>query len=145
MNIDLCYSSFDTKVYVYDAGLNLIACNDDFYFGAPCFVYSSKLENVTLDAGTTYYIIIDGYGAASGAYVLAVTGFEPCVVPCPAIGYPEGEPPLVPDYIDNWNGGCNTPGYPFQNLFNAEAGPMWFDWGPLRRERLVHLPGQPVP
>ena len=70
VDIDLCGSGYDTKLYVYDAGLNLIACNDDFYFGAPCGAYVSKLENVPFVAGTTYYIIIDGYGAASGAYVL---------------------------------------------------------------------------
>ncbi len=97
VDIDLCCSSYDTKVYVYDAGLNLIACNDDFYFGAPCGVYVSKLENIPFAAGGTYYIIIDGYGEASGAYVLDITGFVPCVVTCPAGGYPEGEPPLVPN------------------------------------------------
>jgi hypothetical protein len=46
VDIDLCYSSYDTKLYVYDENLNLIGCNDDFYFGAPCFTYSSKLENI---------------------------------------------------------------------------------------------------
>ncbi len=117
VDIDLCYSSFDTKLYVYTSSLSLVACNDDFYFAAPCFTYSSKLENVTLTAGQTYYIIIDGYGTASGDYVLDITDYTPCVLTCPGIGYPEGEPPLVPDYVDNWNGGCNTsPGYPFQDL-----------------------------
>ena len=72
VNIDLCGSSFDTKLYVYNAALALIACNDDFYFGAPCGVYVSKLENVNFNAGTTYYIVVDGYGAASGSYVLTV-------------------------------------------------------------------------
>ena len=72
VDIDLCFSSYDTKLYVYDAGLNLVACNDDFYFGAPCVTYSSKLENVAFNAGGTYYIIVDGYGNASGAYVLDI-------------------------------------------------------------------------
>jgi hypothetical protein len=31
VDIDLCYSSYDTKLYVYDEFLNLIACNDDFH------------------------------------------------------------------------------------------------------------------
>ena len=36
VNIDLCYSSYDTKVYVYDANdlVNPIACNDDYYFAS---------------------------------------------------------------------------------------------------------------
>ncbi len=130
-------------MYVYDAGLNLIACNDDFYFGAPCFVYSSKLENVNLAAGGTYYIIVDGYGNASGAYIMDITGFVPCVIPCPAGGYPEGEPPLVPDYTDNYNGGCNT-GLPVPDLTLSSSRCRPAARHPLRRERLVHVPGQPV-
>jgi hypothetical protein len=118
VDIDLCDSSFDTKLYVYDAALTLIACNDDFYFAAPCFVYSSKLENIAFNAGTTYYVIVDGYGTASGAYVLDITAAAgPCVLACPAGGVNENEPPLVNEYVDNYNGGCNTaPNYPFQVL-----------------------------
>ncbi len=124
VNVDLCGSAYDTKLYVYDGALNLIACNDDFYFGAPCGTYVSKLENVNLYAGTTYYVIIDGYGAASGDYVIAIDTFAPCVVTCPAGGFPEGEPPMGQDYVDNYDGGCNTePGFPFQVLpadYNGE-------------------------
>jgi hypothetical protein len=120
VNIDLCGSAYDTKMYVYDAGLNLIACNDDFYFGAPCGTYVSKLENVPFVAGTTYYIIIDGYGSASGAYVLSIAAFVPCVISCPAGGVAEGEPALVPEYVDNYNGGCNTPTFPFQVLSSSD-------------------------
>jgi hypothetical protein len=108
---------------VYDAALTLIACNDDFYFAAPCFVYSSKLENIAFNAGNTYYIIVDGYGTASGNYVLDVTAAAgPCVLACPAGGVAEGEPPLVNGYVDNYNGGCNTaPGYPFQSLVSIDG------------------------
>jgi hypothetical protein len=125
LDLDLCNSAYDTKLYVYDTGLNLVACNDDFYFWAPCFEYSSKLENVALAAGQTYYIIIDGYGAAFGDYVINVDAHVPCAVTCPDEGCPENEPPLVPDYIDVYNGGCNTtPSYPFQHIAGAGAG-----WG----------------
>jgi hypothetical protein len=124
--IDLCGSSYDTKLYVYDADMNLIACNDDFYSGAPCGVYVSLLENVSFDPGMTYYIIIDGYGSAAGAYILDIAlGAGPCVLTCPGAGIPEGEPPLGNGYVDNWNGGCNTsPGYPFESVwagYNGEA------------------------
>ncbi len=124
--IDLCGSTYDTKLYVYDAAMNLIDCNDDFYFGEPCGIYVSKLENVNLQAGGTYYIIIDGYASASGAYILHVENWCCfCPVPCPDGGLPEGEPPLVDDYVDNWNGGCNTdPGYPFQSLAGDANGEL---------------------
>ncbi len=31
VKIDLCGSLYDTKVYLYDEFMNLIACNDDYY------------------------------------------------------------------------------------------------------------------
>ncbi len=121
VSIDFCYSYYDTKVYVYDEALNLVACNDDFYFGPPCFVYSSRLESVFMQAGMTYYIIIDGYGSAAGAYQMDVVGHEPCLVTFPPAGpgvQYEDEPPLVDGYEDAHNGGCNSPqfGYPFQQI-----------------------------
>jgi hypothetical protein len=122
VNIDLCGSNYDTKVYVYDIGLNLIACNDDYYWNAPCGVYVSLLENVTLNDGMTYYVIIDGYGISSGTYVLAIDPFVPCVLDCPVNGVAEGEPPLVDNYVDSYNGGGSVPGYPFQALTADPAG-----------------------
>ncbi len=118
VDIDLCYSSYDTKLYVYDENLNLIGCNDDFYFAAPCFTYSSKLEGLPLQAGITYYIVVDGYGAASGAYQMDISEFEPCIVTCPAGAQLEGEPALSDGYLDAFNGGCNSPefGSPFQPI-----------------------------
>jgi hypothetical protein len=121
VDIDLCGSGYDTKLYVYDAALSLVACNDDFHFAAPCFVYSSKLENIEFSAGNTYYIIVDGWNGDSGDYVLDISeAAGPCVLECPAEGMAEGEPALVPNYIDNYNGGCNTiPGNPFQDIQTA--------------------------
>ncbi len=119
VDIDLCLSSYDTKVYVYqDGGTTPIACNDDFYFAAPCFVYSSFLADVPMNLGHVYYIVVDGYGGTSGEYVLTVTGepYVPCILECPNYGCHEGEPPLNPDYVDHYNGGCNSDGHPFQPL-----------------------------
>jgi hypothetical protein len=124
IDIDLCGSTYDTKLYVYDAALNEIACNDDFYFGDPCGIYVSRLESVALNAGAIYYIVVDGYGAASGAYALAVLDWCCfCPVDCPAGGQPEGEPPLFDDYVDNHDGGCNTsPDFPFATVAGDEVG-----------------------
>ncbi|MDY0110127.1 MAG: hypothetical protein RBT60_09350 [Candidatus Krumholzibacteria bacterium] len=118
-DLDLCYSSYDTKIYVYDVNLNLIGCNDDAHFAAPCYTYSSKLT-ATLNAGMEYYIIVDGYGTANGDYVLDITEYFPCELDCPG-GYNvmhENEPPLVNGYEDAYNGGCASSdfGYPFQTL-----------------------------
>ncbi len=93
IDVDLCDSGYDTKVFMYDSALNLVACNDDFYFGPPCFSYSSKLDGVWLTAGETYFIVIDGYGGSFGDYVVDVAEHPDCVLTCPSDGVPEGEPP----------------------------------------------------
>jgi hypothetical protein len=124
INVDLCYSTYDTKVYVYEnAQGNLIACNDDFYFALPCYTYSSKVENVLLTAGNTYYIVVDGYGSASGNYAMDVTV---CTPPepfdCPAGALQENEPACQDGYTDNWNGGCNSTPTVWQAVNGQAAG-----------------------
>jgi hypothetical protein len=118
--IDLCGSDYDTKLYVYDAAFNLIACNDDDYFGPPCGQYVSRIDFYLAAAGT-YYIIVDGYGSAAGNYVLEINPWlETCYFPYPDN---EGEPPLTDDYVDSHNGGCNTPpDYPFQEIAGDANG-----------------------
>ena len=64
-------------------GLNLIACNDDFYFDDVCGIYVSKLEGVALMGGGTYYIVIDGYGDDFGDYELSIIEYFPCILECP--------------------------------------------------------------
>ncbi len=128
LTVDLCGSSYDTKLYVYDEALNVVACNDDFYFDDVCGRYVSRLDAVAIEGGLTYFIVVDGYGGAGGAYHLVVgcvgCGDE-CPVACPADGEPEGEPPLVDGYVDDHNGGCNTPpAFPFQALVGDGAGAL---------------------
>jgi hypothetical protein len=110
VDIDLLGSNYDTKVYVYDENLALVACNDDFYSD-----YVSKIEQLALMGGVQYFIVIDGWNGDFGDYVLTIVEFEPCVIECPAGAELEGEPPLVDDYQDAHNGGCNSPefGNPF--------------------------------
>jgi len=106
-DIDLCLSSYDTKVYVYDSQLNVVACNDDFYNNEPCWPYSSKIEMVEFAYGEIYYIVIDGYGGEHGEYDLQITEYCPCIVFCPSGIEDEGEPPLENDVPDTYNSGCD--------------------------------------
>lgn len=121
--IDMLGSTYDTKIYLYDEDLELVACNDDFYSD-----YVSKLEDIPVEAGARYYLVIDGYGEAHGDYVLNVVEYEPCVLDCPSGAQLEGEPPLVDGYLDAYNGGCNFPefGYPFQDLYGDDQGELVF-------------------
>jgi hypothetical protein len=127
--IDLCGSGYDTKVYVMDGSMNLIACNDDAYFDATCGVYVSAIEEAWVTAGTEYFVVIDGYGGDCGDYVLYIEATdppEPCVIECS--GAEEGEPTMGPGYVDLFNSGCNdeTGLNPFQELIADDMGELVF-------------------
>lgn len=126
--IDLCGSDFDTGLYVWDEDLYLIACNAEYHFGPPCGDYVSCIERVELNAGRMYYIVISGMSGESGHYVLTGTEYQECVVDIPVAAVPEGEPPLVDEYQDAYNGGCNSPehGRPFQPLPGDTQGHLLF-------------------
>ncbi|MEZ4386834.1 MAG: hypothetical protein R3D98_04535 [Candidatus Krumholzibacteriia bacterium] len=106
VEVDLEGSSYDTKVYIYDDQLNLVACNDDYYPD-----YTSLLQFVQLEAGVTYAIVIDGYGGAAGQYVMDfVSNDLYCVIDCPPGAQLEGEPAPHDGYVDDYNGGCGSAG-----------------------------------
>jgi hypothetical protein len=112
IDVSLCDSGYDTKVYVYEnAAGNLVGCNDDAC-GSDGF--RSELIGVPVSAGNTYYIVVDGYGGASGTYDLFVQENVPCIVDCPPGGLLEGEVDCFEGYNDIYNSGCNGPvPYPF--------------------------------
>ena len=69
----LCGSGFDTQIAVYTGSCAALSCvdgNDDFC-GLQSQVTWSSL------AGVPYYIYIDGFGAATGTYTIAITGDLP--------------------------------------------------------------------
>jgi hypothetical protein len=103
----ICNSTYDTKIYVYENAVgNLVACNDDIC-GSDGF--KSEVECVALNAGNTYYIVIDGWQSTDcGNYELVVSECVPCIVDCPPGAYLEGEPDCQDDTLDPYNGGCNS-------------------------------------
>jgi hypothetical protein len=104
--ITLCNgSAYDTKLFVYEnehTPGDPYACNDD-----ACPGYVSRLNNVFLAAGNTYYIVVDGYGGDYGDYTIDMFELVPCV-DCPPGATPEGEPVCYDDYVDETNGGCGS-------------------------------------
>lgn len=76
VDIDLCYSTYDTKVYVYENTYtpgSPYACDDDFYgWGDPCGDFVSAIWNLPLSEGNTYYIVIDGYWGDAGYYEMLI-------------------------------------------------------------------------
>ncbi len=131
ISIDLCGSGYDTKVYVMDGAMNIIACNDDAYFSEPCGHYVSAIIAAELMGGTEYFIIIDGYYTDSGDYILEVATtliLNYCYLPCN--GFSEGEPSITGAYVDNFNGGCNSdPAIYFDIIEAANDDGNLFFWG----------------
>jgi hypothetical protein len=125
VSIDLCGSDYDSKVFVLDASLNVVGCNDDFYPNddVVCGAYTSKIEYLEIQAGTTYYIVVDGYDGESGSYQLAVLNTMAAAdLECAAGGRVEGEPPLDGSGDDVFNGGCSTGGLHFQTITGGLDG-----------------------
>jgi hypothetical protein len=106
--LDLCMSAYDTKLYVYaNDTAHLVACNDD-----GCGEdWTSQIDELPLLAGTTYYIVVDGYGSSCGGYGLSVISVQPCTVQCPGGAQQEGEAPCHDDYLDGYDGGCDGSGW----------------------------------
>ena len=87
VNMSTCYSSYDTKLYVYaDANGTLAptttgdpACSDDTThpINTDCTAWTSYIEGVSMTAGTTYYIVVDGWGSSAGDYEVEFTPYNP--------------------------------------------------------------------
>ncbi|MBL0062744.1 MAG: hypothetical protein IPP40_15000, partial [bacterium] len=73
VTVSLCGSSYDTRLYIVEYywcapnGTPATYCNDDF-----CGLQSQV--SFTAHANTWYAIWVDGYGSASGDFVLNITG-----------------------------------------------------------------------
>ena len=118
IGVDLCGSTYDTKVYVYNSNMDVIACNDDY-----CS-FQSIVSNVPVTVGNTYYIVVDGYGGSCGTYSLILWCYcDCCDLVCAPGAMLEGEPTCYDGYNDVYNGGCNSTPFPvFQIIEPDPAG-----------------------
>ena len=109
----LCGSGYDTKIRVYTGTCAALVCtvgNDDF-----CGLQSQVTWVSVL--GTTYYLLVHGFGAASGAYTLSITCPPPPVPMC----YSEIAIPYLADpyagtavtLSDDWHSGVVNIGFGF--------------------------------
>lgn len=76
-------ASYDTFLHLFvngfdpadvsDPALNFLAGNDDAVFGSPDL--GSGLTNVSLTAGTAYFLVVDGFaGSDAGAFHATISG-----------------------------------------------------------------------
>ncbi|NNM25211.1 MAG: LamG domain-containing protein [Phycisphaerales bacterium] len=78
IDLTLCNSDYDTKVYIYDNEFNLIACNDDACSDAAGNPFRSRLDLVELTGGVKYFIVIDGWEGDAGDYTLEMDDSDFC-------------------------------------------------------------------
>ncbi|MCH2142856.1 MAG: hypothetical protein MK077_07665 [Phycisphaerales bacterium] len=69
-------SSYDTSMVIYEGSncnnLTQIACNGDYGDSSGCQDYHSQIDNLAVSAGSSYYIRIGGWQAATGAGTLTI-------------------------------------------------------------------------
>ena len=83
ITLDLRDSSFDTRLFVYEDACcsPAIACNEGC--GTGCPNAAARIECLPVQAGHTYYVVVEGYGGSCGDYVLRVTAARPEIASCP--------------------------------------------------------------
>jgi hypothetical protein len=108
----------DSLIAIYTGAcgsLTEICCNDDAC-GASTFL-SDMCCNTAV--GTQYYIQISAWSTGDvGTYTMELA--SPCAAPCNPVCPPgsviEGEPVCANNYVDNFNGGCNSTPNVFTNI-----------------------------
>lgn len=116
--LEICGSLYDTKLYVLDAGFNIIGCNDDSC-GSDGF--KSQVLMNGLNAGDTYTVAIDGWGGDCGTFTLNISLVAGCDINCTndeneACG-------------SDTNGGCNAGGIFGSLAGGTVCGTAWADAG----------------
>jgi hypothetical protein len=69
VTLDLCSSSYDTKVLVYSGSCGALTCvtgNDDFCGSRSRVVFVAN-------AGTDYYILVSGFGSSTGSFNMEIS------------------------------------------------------------------------
>jgi hypothetical protein len=120
ITVSLCDSSYDTKAYLFrDGPGTVVACNDDAECGYNG--WQSMLDHIDLEGGHTYYIVVDGYGAAAGQYRISVNENDPCGLEPPVDAVVEAEPACGDGWDDEWNGGCNSDPIVFESVAPSDT------------------------
>ena len=116
ITVTVCSQIMDTVLGILDENGNQLACDDDFWWT------ESRIANFAVTAGSTYYIVVSGYGESNfGPYTLIVSGSIPCQIACPDPNTPENEPDCYNGYVDHTNGGCNSAPDVFGNVVSGET------------------------
>lgn len=80
-------TDYDTKLYVFRDSVewaSVVACNDDFCTGGLGLPYVAEIESVTLEAGHTYFVVVDAYSQSDeGTFALTIESVGVVEPACP--------------------------------------------------------------
>jgi hypothetical protein len=82
ITVDLCTSSYDTKLFVFTGACGNYTCvtaDDD---GCDSPNGAGSRATFCTDLGVTYYIYVTGYGSYTGTFTLTVTNGDNCHINC---------------------------------------------------------------
>ncbi|MCA9243711.1 MAG: hypothetical protein KDA32_07160, partial [Phycisphaerales bacterium] len=137
IDVRLCGSSYDTKVFIYEDAVtpgSPYACNDDSLTcgAAPPAQYRSFLNDVSLEAWSTYYVVIDGWNGAEGAYHLEIIDETPILLAnddCEnATWIAEGQTPFT--NVGATTDGPDEPNACFFASYSQIDADVWFAYSP---------------
>lgn len=118
VQFSLCGSAFDTRIAVMEGSCGGLVCNasnDDF-----CGVQSQVVVPTTL--GTTYYILVFGFGSASGNFTFNVT----CIQPAPNDSCATAETVVCGSTVTGNTSGASIDVVPAACGGNTTAPGVWY-------------------
>ena len=116
------------------ASMTLVGCNDDAPACGSTYNYMSQLNPTTLTAGSTYYIVVDGYFDLSGSFGIVVIDGPPANLP-PVYGQECSVPnPVCNQVVSVGDPGyqafgstCDFPGGGTNCLLSGERGSAFYE------------------
>lgn len=116
------------------ASMTLLACNDDAPSCGTTINYMSQINYSGLTAGTTYYVVVDGYNNETGSYGIIIVSGPPANIP-PVFGQECSVPNPVCNQIISigdpgyqaFGSSCDFPGSGSNCLLSAERGSAWYE------------------
>ena len=125
--IDLCETTFDTKLAVFDScscdplGEELAYNDDDNLVYCDVDNNQSALS-LNIESGHTYLIEAGNYyNSGGGILALTITEYPPCIVECPEGATIDEEPVCYDEYVDVTNGGCSSTPPVFGTITDGET------------------------
>ena len=126
---------------IYEVGISVFTnCEDCAFIPADEYAWNQcdngyfnpSMNWYSLPGPATYYFAAHTIGVTDFCFDVDITEAVQCQITYPEGGVLENEPDCADEYVDNWNGGCNTYPFTFQTYtmgtyMCGESGTYIFD------------------